>query len=433
MTRAATLRVAFYTVLCAVAGCAAPRPAERELSRDAKWQADVDCLAHELPRLHKNAFFKCSRESFDSAAAKLRADVPRLADHQIVVGMMRLIALIGDGHTQAQNFAQVGGFRTLPIVAEWLHDGYYVTRTLRRFEAILGAKLVRIGELPVDEAARRLAETFPAENEMQIRRRVPLAMRNPELLHACGLSAGLDRVAFTTADANGKEAIIELSPIASDREWRWVFAAERVPLAEQRAEPYWHQAIVTPSHGPAMYLAYNTCSGFGEFRTLCDAMFTGIPTGDGPDAKKWRLIIDLRRNGGGNSMVIDAMYPHLLWRPALREPGHLLVLIGRGTFSSAMMNAIQLRQRYGAVLIGEPTGGSPNAYGEIKPLTLPHSKLVVMYSTNYFSLVDGDVQTVTPDVLVEPTIADVLAGKDPVLDAALQFVQARPGAETANN
>jgi hypothetical protein len=45
----------------------------------------------------------------------------------------------------------------------------------------------------------------------------------------------------------------------------------------------------------------------------------------------------------------------------------------------------------------------------------------VTYSTNYFSLVDGDVQTVTPDVLVEPTIADVIAGKDPVLDAALTY------------
>lgn len=417
----ASIRVILIATICAVGGCVAPRSAERDLSRDAKWQSDVDYLARELPRLHKNAFFKCSRESFDAAATKLREDVPRLADHQIVVGMLRLIALIGDGHTQAQNFAQIGGFRALPIVAEWLRDGYYVTRTLRRHEAALGAKLVRIGEVPIDEAARRLGETFPAENDMQIRRRIPLAMRNPELLHACGLIAGLDRVVFTLVDANGKETTAELEPITSDREWRWVFAAERVPLAEQRADPYWYQRIVTTSHDPAMYLAYNTCSGFGEFRALCERMFEGIPTGDGPDAKKWRLIIDLRRNGGGNSMVIDALYPHLLWRPGLRAPGHLLVLIGRGTFSSAMMNAIQLRQRYSAVLIGEPTGGSPNAYGEIRPLTLPYSKLVVTYSTNYFSLMDGDVQTVAPDVLVEPTIEDVIAGKDPVLDAALTY------------
>lgn len=417
----ASIRVILTATICAVGGCAAPRPGECDLSRDAKWQADVDYLARELPRLHKNAFFKCSRESFDAAATKLRQDVPRLADHQIVVGMLRLIALIGDGHTQAQNFAQIGGFRTLPIVAEWLRDGYYVTRTLRRHESALGAKLVRIGAVPIDEAARRLGETFPAENVMQIRRRTPLAMRNPELLHACGLIAGLDRAAFTLADANGNETTIEIEPIASEREWRWVFASERVPLAEQRADPYWYQAIVTPSHDPAMYLAYNTCSGFGEFRALCEKMFEGIPTGDGPDAKKWRLIIDLRRNGGGNSMVIDALYPHLVWRPGLRAPGHLLVLIGRGTFSSAMMNAIQLRQRYGAVLIGEPTGGSPNAYGEIRPLTLPYSKLVVTYSTNYFSLLDGDVQTVAPDVLVEPTIEEVIAGKDPVLEAALTY------------
>ncbi len=421
-------RTILIATICAVAGCAAPHRADPTLSRDDRWREDVRHLASEMPRLHKNAFFKCSREDFDAAAARLGEDIPRFSDQQVVVGMLRLIAMIGDGHSQAQNYAQISGFRTLPIVVEWLRDGFYVTRTIRRHEAALGTKLVRIGDTPMDDAAKRLDEVFPSDNRMQSLRRIALSARCPELLHGCGLIEDMEHVTFTVADANRKETTLALEPIASDRDWRWVFASERVPMAEQRSEPYWYQAIVTPSHGPAMYLAYNTCSGFGEFRELCEKMFEGVPTGEGPEAKNWRLVVDLRRNGGGNSMVIDAMYPHLLWRPGLRAPGHLLVLIGRGTFSSAMMNAVQLRQRYGAVLIGEPTGGSPNGYGEIKPLTLPHSKLVVTYSTKYFALLDGKVQTVEPDVLVEPTIADVIAGKDPVLDAALTY---SPGGNAA--
>lgn len=421
-------RVLLVATICAVAGCAAPHRADPGLSRDERWREDVRHLVSEMPRLHKNAFFKCSREDFDAAAARLGEDIPRLSDQQVVVGVLRLIAMIGDGHSQAQNYAQIGGFRALPIVVEWLRDGFYVTRTIRRHESALGAKLVRIGDTPMDDAAKRLDAVFPSDNRMQSLRRIALSARCPELLYGCGLIEDLKHVEFTVADARGKESTLAMEPIASDRDWRWVFASERVPMAEQRSEPYWYQAIVTPSHGPAMYLAYNTCSGFSEFRALCDAMFAGIPTGDGPEANKWRLIVDLRRNGGGNSMVIDAMYPHLLWRPALRAPGHLLVLIGRGTFSSAMMNAIQLRQRYGAVLIGEPTGGSPNGYGEIKPLTLPHSKLVVTYSTKYFALLEGNVQTVEPDVLVEPSMDDVIAGRDPVLDAALTYT---PGGNAA--
>lgn len=418
-----TLRLwtaAFLLVI--LTGCGAPQKPAQKLSPADSWRTDLDYLSRELPRRHKNAFFKCTRAEFDTAAAKLRDEIPRLANHEIVVGILRLIAMVGDGHTQAQNYSQVGGFRSLPFMCEWLHDGYYVTRTTRSHSAILGMRLLRVGKTPIDDAAKKLAELFAAENEMQMRRRVPFSLRCPEILHACGLIDQIESAEFTLVDARGAESRATLSPTPRDVELRWVHAAETVPLAEQRTgEPYWYKILDAGNRGKAMYLAYNTCSGFGVFRKLAAEMFRLIPASQPIKPVPWRLIIDLRRNGGGNSMVIDAIYAHLAWRPDLREPGHLIVLVGRGTFSSAMMNAVQLRNRYHAVLIGEPTGGSPNSYGEIKPLTLPHSRLTLMYSTQFFELQPGGAQTVNPDVLVDATIDDVLAGRDPVLEAALNY------------
>ncbi|MBI5764111.1 MAG: hypothetical protein HZA51_11355 [Planctomycetes bacterium] len=419
----------FYVVL---AGCAAPHAAAPKPSLADAWREDIDYLARELPRRHKNAFFKCTRADFETAAAKLRDEIPRLANHEIVVGILRLIAMVGDGHTQAQNYSQVGDFRSLPITVEWLKDGYYVTRTTRSHSAILGMRLTRVGKTPIDDAAKRLAELFAAENEMQSRRRVPVALRCPEMLHACGIINQIDTAEFTFVDDKGTESRATLSPTPTGVELRWVHAAETIPLAEQRpGEPYWYKILKVDDRGKAMYLAYNTCNGFGAFRKLAAEMFRQIPTSQPIKPVPWRLIIDLRRNGGGNSMVIDVIYGHIAWRPELLKPGRILVLIGRGTFSSAMMNAVQLRNRYHAVLIGEPTGGSPNGYGEIKPLTLPHSRLTLMYSTKYFELQPGGAQTVTPDVLIDTTIDDVLTGRDPVLEAALSYTP--PAASTAGN
>jgi C-terminal processing protease CtpA/Prc len=108
-------------------------------------------------------------------------------------------------------------------------------------------------------------------------------------------------------------------------------------------------------------------------------------------------------------------------RPDVNQAGKLFVLIGRGTFSSAYLNALRLKLETKAILVGEPTGQKPNAYGEVKTMTLPHAKLLVQYSTKYFKTVKGDPPSLTPDVSVERSSWDYAGGRDPVLERALRY------------
>ena len=48
-----------------------------------------------------------------------------------------------------------------------------------------------------------------------------------------------------------------------------------------------------------------------------------------------------------------------------------------------MMNAVHLEQETQVLTVGEPTGGKPNNFGEIKTFSLPNSGLTVRYSTKY--------------------------------------------------
>jgi uncharacterized protein (TIGR03437 family) len=95
-----------------------------------------------------------------------------------------------------------------------------------------------------------------------------------------------------------------------------------------------------------------------------------------------------------------------------------VVIIGRRTYSSAIINAIAIRQTT-AVLVGEPSGGSPNSYGEVKTLTLPNSQLVVNYSSRYFSFPGYPAGALMPDVATPIYSSDWFARHDPFLAAAL--------------
>ena len=137
----------------------------------------------------------------------------------------------------------------------------------------------------------------------------------------------------------------------------------------------------------------------------------------------------MRHNGGGDSRVDDRLIEGLRDRAAWREPGRLYCLIGGETFSSGMWTAHDLR-RLGAVLVGGPTGGKPNSYGNVSTLQLPNSLLQVGYSTRYYQLVsESDPPWIAPDLAVEPTIEELRDGRDPLLEAVLAGGR-RPGALT---
>lgn len=134
-----------------------------------------------------------------------------------------------------------------------------------------------------------------------------------------------------------------------------------------------------------------------------------------------RIVFDLRRNGGGNSALFGPMLAGLRKRPETTTRGKLFVLVDRSTYSSAILNAVELKKGFKAVLIGLPPGGSLNHYGEVRTVTLPNSQWVVQYSTKYFKLGADGENLLKPDVEIEMTAKEFFSGADPVLEAAFTY------------
>ncbi len=100
----------------------------------------------------------------------------------------------------------------------------------------------------------------------------------------------------------------------------------------------------------------------------------------------------------------------------------LLVLVGRTTFSAAQNLTADLERFARPRFIGEPTGGSPNLYGDPSTRPLPASGWNTHVATIYWEKSrPGDRRvTLEPDVRVPYTAADFFAGRDPVLSRALR-------------
>ena len=112
--------------------------------------------------------------------------------------MMRIAALVGDGHTRVDPRKDAKfGMPSLPLKLYLFDDGLYVRAAAPAHAALVGARVEAIGGVPVDEAMRRAAQLASRDNAMGPALFIPLYLGMPQLLHALQLSAVPDAAVLT--------------------------------------------------------------------------------------------------------------------------------------------------------------------------------------------------------------------------------------------
>lgn len=386
------------------------------LSRDDKWREDLKTLATELPQRHKNLFFHLPRPQFEQEIATLSAAVPQLTDAEIKLGLWRLAAKIGDAHTRIQYDSE----QTFPFALYQFSDGVFVAAATEEQRALLGAQLLKLGDTGIEQAKAIVRQVIPVENESWFKAQFPSYLTDPQLLVLLKILPSADAGRFTFKGRDGKEFSVTLKPLALQPSPQFLRpfdgAPDKLPLQYRNPQAfYWYEYLPDTK---TLYLNYTRCQQMPDkpFKDFADEVWKLI---DERGAE--RLVIDLRRNGGGNSIIFEPFTTALSKHPRLNQKGKTFVLIGRSTFSSAFLNALRLKRETKALLVGEPTGQKPNAYGEVRSFTLPHSKLVVRYSTKFFQMMEGDLPSLEPDQLIDRSAADFYTGRDPVLEWALRY------------
>jgi len=380
--------------------------------RTARWRADLNVFATELPRRHANAYHALSAAKFRQMVDALDRRLPQLTDAEITVELMRIASSIGDSHTGVDTWYE--RFHRYPIRLRWVGKDLRVMEVTGGAERAKGARLIRIGRTGINEAYARVRTLATRETELGARNDSESLFPRAEVLAALKLLPGTGTGSFTFQDDAGVTFTLNLRPISAEASSaaRWSKATSHLALYEERrGQPYWSTRL---DAGRVVYVKYNSCEDPARFARFTAGVLRAI---DEPRTR--RVIVDVRDNGGGDTSVLDPLSAGLKARGYGRRPGSLLVLTNRCTFSAAMWGANDLKE-LGGLLIGEAPSQLVQFYGERRSFTLPHSGLVVSYAARFFAL-QGRQGLLVPDVPVTRSFQDLVTGGDSVLQAAIRF------------
>jgi hypothetical protein len=373
------------------------------------WEKDIDYLADKLPKKHKNLFFKLTEEEFNNKINTLKDSLDEMNDDEIMMGIQRIVASVGDKHTTTNISAGI----MFPMELYWFKDGFYVINTSPEYEKIMYCKVKKINNKDIDSIIEEVSKTISHENKASIKSQMPFRIEIASVLHGLGIIDNTDSAQFTFEDKNGECIDVEMKSTGGDYVFENILGkgkeGQTVPLYMKNSDKYyWYEYL---KESKTIYFKYNNCREMKEkpFKIFSKELMELV---NNDDVEK--LVIDMRDNGGGRSRILKGFINELS-QSKLNKEGKIFVIVGRKTFSSAILNTISLKKKTKAIFVGEPTSGKPNHYGDTKAFRLPNSKINVKYSTKYFNNYDEDIETFIPDKIIELTIDDYINNNDPIM------------------
>ena len=355
-----------------------------------KWIEDIDYLKDSLREKHKNLFFNISREEFQKKALELKSNINYLDYDEMKVELSRLVASIKDAHTAIYFPVE----RFIPLRFYCFSDGIYIIDVSKGYESLLYKKVTAIEDSLMEDIIEKLAQIVSHENKYFLKAQCAKYLQAADILYGLLICEDKKKIKITI-----ENEIIEVETVRQN-ELNYLEKIN-VPLyAERPNENYWFKYM---NEDKSLYIKYNSCRE--DEIPLKDKINSTINFIENNNINC--ITIDLRNNLGGDSTLLESLVQYLKKNKDISKKRNLNVVIGRETFSSALLNAYELKNQCNAILIGEPTGGKPNCYGEILRFNLPNSKFNVSYSTRYYKLIEDDsMDSLYPDKMVEETIDD---------------------------
>jgi tetratricopeptide (TPR) repeat protein len=439
MKRTQTLLCSLMLAIVCSLGLVSPSAvAQQKMDQAAvdQWREDLRLLADHLPKRHPNLFAALPREQFEQAVKRLDERIPALSPQQIFVEMLRIVAQVKDGHTRiTKRDARGFAFRRYPLRLFLYRDGLFVQEAAPEYARAVGGRVVKIGNAPTEQAMRAVREICSADNEMQVKTWIPRWLVIPEAIHGLGLIEDMEQVRFVI-EQRGEQIAVDLKPVSVFApEEKWINARDKAsppPLwLKDLQNLYWFEYL---PDSKTVYVQYNAVAQKKDetIADFCKRLFAFVEANPVD-----RFVLDIRRNGGGNSQLNRPFIHGLIRSDKVNQPGKLFVIIGRSTFSAAVFFIGDLEQHTQAIFVGEPTGGKPNHFGMgglsgPTSFMLPHSRLVIEHSNEFMQRgVPGDDSPwKAPLVAAELTSEDYRANRDPAMEAILNYKPRPPLEDT---
>ncbi len=380
--------------------------------------ADLEYAMHYLKKLHPLFMDGVPQEvqlRYDSVVSKLQST------EQITVTMLEqelayLVSGMGDAHTYfAQNSANLHYLRLLP---QWQENG---------------SSLIAVNDIPLSQILEDSQEHFSYESKGWHVYQLSNKLKSLEGLAFLGFEP-TNGISITVEHDDGSKEIVNISEddfitLDAYRELLPADDAEEHPFVSYEIFENENLAVLT-----LLECIYNE-----EYIGTLRQFFTEVK-----ENGITNIAVDVRDNGGGNSLVCTEFLRYLdiaeyydltgSWRLGWFEipfgdsvttnaqytdllyTGDVYLLTSESSFSSAMMFAEYIKDNALGTLIGEAPGNAPAAFGDIVCFQTPHSGLLFQISTKTFHRMNPSCT----ELLVEP---DIPCDADDAMDVLMQEIQ----------
>ncbi|QOX61864.1 peptidase S41 [Anoxybacterium hadale] len=384
---------------------------------DQKWLEVLDFLQYELPKRHKNLYFQMNESNYLKKIQSLRNELNRLEPPMITAEIAKIVASIGDAHTSID----IPVYYLCPLEFYWFSDGICVINTAKTDEILRYKRITHIDGVEIETVIAIMSTMISHENHSYRKAMLPKYLPAIEYLYGLKLARSVNGFTLTYENESGEggDWFVPSCPLSQYQsqlnENRAAFPADKLPLFRKNPDRYYWMEFLKKSR--TLYFKYNICKEMSEesVQSFGERLLDAVR-----ENKLEKLVIDMRNNTGGNSTLLDPFIDALSKCDQINQQGRLFVIIGRDTFSSALLNVFSLKNKTNALLVGEPTGGKPNCYGEVLRVKLEQSGLRISYSTKYYHLIEDDhMLSLNPDVQREESIQDYIGLSDPCMEYIL--------------
>ncbi len=402
-----------------------------KMTRNEGWLYDLEMLQWEVKRKVIRSSSGQDLPLFYASLSKLRKEIPRLNDAQIIIALMKMFRFIGDGHSNI--FLPVSRLefkQTLPLQFYFFEQGLYIIASDPKYKELLGSQVMQFEKKKIGDVVNSLDPLIGRDNKMNVMVRLPYLMRHPILLHTLGLIANVHQVELRVKNLNGEEKTVTIMADTLQPDiWNiqphpkgWISYPEllrdSMPLyLRNNDKTFWVEYIpkfktVYAQVNRIRNTSEESLAGFGQ-------RLSGFFNEN--DAEK--LVVDLRGNNGGNTFYGWDFVNELLHNSKINKRGHLFVIIGRRTFSAAQNTATYFERLTNAIFVGEPTGSRPNFVGDEAPVKLPYSHIELNVSGVLWQSSWGVDKRIwiAPLLYVPPTIEDYNINRDGAMEAILNY------------
>lgn len=386
------------------------------------WVGDIDYLVTNLNTIHPNPYDKVFREEFDNNILKLKENLHQMKNDQIKLRLQEVISTLGDAHTSLY----IEKNNIFPLELKWFEDELIVVRISKKYKEVLGMKLTKINDVPIEEIESKVNKIISYENPQWLRARSPDHFNNAMVLKYFNIiKSNNSKFTFENNRKKTKEIIMRAEKLT---DFNLISIEDIMPIKpitlqvpNGQSPYYWCRYI---PENKILYVQYNTCFnkemaksyGFDNYDDYDFASFANTFINSIYDYGYTKLILDLRNNTGGNTGLLDSLIGSVIGKVS-NENINFFVLTSKTTFSSAFLHAEGLRRNLGNVsIVGEEPGQNLNRYGDAKWIVLPNSKVHFSISSKKFTLTDSKNIRLIPDMPIEQSFDDYMKGIDSSYD-----------------